>query len=53
MATTRLFLLIPVTLCFLLVLAVAKQGKENSNVLVIQGTAQCKSNSSRIISSKH
>lgn len=41
------------TLCFLLVV-LAAQGKDNDTVaiLVIDGKAQCKSNPSRIISSK-
>ncbi|XP_066396576.1 uncharacterized protein [Miscanthus floridulus] len=48
MATTRSFLLIPVTLCsFLLVLAAAEQGKA---ILVIQDKVRCKSDLSRIIS---
>ncbi|KXG36932.1 uncharacterized protein LOC110432438 isoform X1 [Sorghum bicolor] len=55
MATARSFLLIPVTLCFLLVLAAAveQQGKATTTLLLIHGKALCKSNPSRIISNAH
>jgi hypothetical protein len=54
MATARSFLLVPVTLCLLVLAAAAEQqGKATTTLLLIHGKALCKSNPSRIISSKH
>ncbi|CAO2169636.1 unnamed protein product, partial [Urochloa humidicola] len=49
MATCRSLLMVPVTLCFFL-LVLPAQSKENNNAIAIfWGTARCKSNPSKII----
>ncbi|RCV31813.1 hypothetical protein SETIT_6G207900v2 [Setaria italica] len=49
MATCRSLLMVPVTLCFFL-LVLPAQSKENLAVVIFYGTARCKSNPSKIIS---
>ncbi|TVU25261.1 hypothetical protein EJB05_27751, partial [Eragrostis curvula] len=48
MAIKSLHVLVPVTLCFLLV--VAAQGKELNVTVVVQGQAKCKNNTSAVMS---
>jgi hypothetical protein len=57
MATCRSLIMVPVTLCFLFLVLPAQSkenlaGRENLAVVIFYGTARCKSNPSKIISSK-